>query len=125
VLEVLSKGGRGDGGRRVLQRNELFVHAFSVNTDVVVKSVAIEKPSDRFKSENIIKLDEPRLLLSFACPRSCWGVSPRTVKFRNLPQSSFCNTWAYTVETLSFWAGLASPSEQSVNGTVAGSAQTD
>lgn len=36
--------GRGDGGRRVLQRKELFVHAFRVSTDVVVKRVAITKP---------------------------------------------------------------------------------
>jgi len=42
VFVTLSRReGRGDGGRRELQKKELFVQALSVRTEVVVKRVAV------------------------------------------------------------------------------------
>lgn len=43
VFAFESIAGSGDGGRRFWHRYELFDHAFSVRTDVVVNKVAGEK----------------------------------------------------------------------------------
>lgn len=46
-----------------MQRYELFVHAFNVSTDVVVKSVAVESRQTRVGERT--SLDEQRLPLAF------------------------------------------------------------
>jgi len=55
VFAFGSIAGSGDGGRRFWHRYELFDHAFSVRTDVVVNRVAGEKD----RSDKVSLTTEP------------------------------------------------------------------
>jgi hypothetical protein len=85
VLELFNVGS-GDGGRRAVQRYELFDHTLSVSTDVVVKRVAVKlEVNNRAKPSKDPTL--PRLLLEFVKPSISCGVCPKTTTLRLLSTS--------------------------------------
>lgn len=80
VFALESIAGSGDGGRKFWHRYELFDHAFSVRTDVVVNKVAGEKD---WETKCVLQLNHsPRLELVFVRPSISSGLSPRTVRLR-------------------------------------------